>query len=68
PPPRDFFNYPATTYIYSCGVSSAGSFFYKRQVVGVGVAIDKPDALTALVWVKGWVTIIAHTRGFFEVR
>ncbi|ASQ76397.1 alpha/beta fold hydrolase [Enterobacter hormaechei] len=31
-------------------------------LVGLRLAIDKPDALTALVCVNGWLTLNAHTR------
>ena len=37
-------------------------------LVGLRLAIDKPDALTALVCVNGWLTLNAHTRRCFDVR
>ena len=35
-------------------------------LVGLQLALDRPDALTALVCVNGWLT--AHTRRCFDVR
>ena len=37
-------------------------------LVGLRLAIDKPDALTALVCVNGWLTLNAHTRRCFDIR
>ena len=37
-------------------------------LVGLQLALDRPDALTALVCVNGWLTLSAHTRRCFQIR
>lgn len=37
-------------------------------LVGLQLALDRPDALTALVCVNGWLTLNAHTRRCFQIR
>jgi aminoacrylate hydrolase len=37
-------------------------------LVGLQLALDSPDALTALVCVNGWLTLNAHTRRCFQIR
>ena len=37
-------------------------------LVGLQLAIDKPDAVSALVCINGWLTLNAHTRRCFDVR
>lgn len=37
-------------------------------LVGLQLALDHPDALTALVCVNGWLTLNAHTRRCFQIR
>lgn len=37
-------------------------------LIGLQLALDRPDALTALVCVNGWLTLNAHTRRCFQIR
>lgn len=37
-------------------------------LVGLQLALDNPDAVTALVCVNGWLTLHPHTRRCFQVR
>ena len=37
-------------------------------LVGLQMALDRPDAVTALVCVNGWLTLNAHTRRCFQIR
>ncbi|MCR1302761.1 MULTISPECIES: pyrimidine utilization protein D [Enterobacter] len=37
-------------------------------LVGLQLALDKPESLTALVCVNGWLTLNAHTRRCFQIR
>ncbi|WP_336212261.1 pyrimidine utilization protein D [Enterobacter sp. P82] len=37
-------------------------------LVGLQLALDRPESLTALVCVNGWLTLNAHTRRCFQIR
>lgn len=37
-------------------------------LIGLQLALDNPDAVTALVSVNGWLTLNAHTRRCFQIR
>ncbi len=37
-------------------------------LIGLQLALDHPDALTALVSVNGWLSLNAHTRHCFQIR
>lgn len=37
-------------------------------LIGLQLALDHPEALSALVCVNGWLTLNAHTRRCFQIR